>query len=123
MTLKTRTADRALPPAVAVDFDGTLCTNHWPRIGSPCREIIDELKAMRRDGWRVILWTCRSGDRLNEAVAWCADMGLYFDAVNANLPERIAYFGGDCRKISADEYWDDRAVVVKAEVSNDVSNV
>ena len=49
--------------------------------------------------------------------------GLYFDAVNANLPERIAYFGGDCRKISADEYWDDRAVVVKAEVSNGVSNV
>ena len=123
MTLKTRTADRALPPAVAVDFDGTLCTNHWPRIGSPCREIIDDLKAMRRDGWRGILWTCRPGDRRNHARALRPALGLYFDAVNANLPERIAYFGGDCRKISADEYWDDRAVVVKAEVSNDVSNV
>ena len=121
MTLKTRTTERTFPPAIAVDFDGTLCANRWPEIGSPNHEVIDELKGLRCDGWRVILWTCREGERLNEAVAWCADKGLYFDAVNANLPERMAYFGGDCRKISADEYWDDRAVVVKAEVGNGVS--
>lgn len=121
MTLKTRTTERSLPPAVAVDFDGTLCANCWPDIGRPCHEVIEDLKTMRGEGWRVILWTCRTGDRLNEAVAWCADKGLYFDAVNANLPERIAFYGMDCRKISADEYWDDRAVVVKAEASNDVS--
>ena len=121
MTLKTRTAERTLPPAIAVDFDGTLCTNRWPEIGKPYWGVIDELKALREDGWRIILWTCRSGDLLKAAVAWCADKELYFDAVNANLPERVAHFGEDCRKISADEYWDDRAVVVRAEVSNDLS--
>lgn len=121
MTLKTRTTERAFPPAIAVDFDGTLCANRWPEIGSPCHDVIDELKGLRCDGWRVILWTCRTGELLDKAVMWCADKGLYFDAVNENLPERIAYFGGDCRKISADEYWDDRAVVAKAEVSNDLS--
>lgn len=121
MTLKTKTTGCTLPPTVAVDFDGTLYTNRWPAIGTPDYGIINELKAMRLDGWRVILWTCRTGELLDKAVMWCADKGLYFDAVNENLPERIAYFGGDCRKISADEYWDDRAVVAKAEVSNDLS--
>lgn len=27
---------------------------------------------------------------------------------NENLPERIAQYGGDCRKISADYYFDDK---------------
>ena len=31
------------------------------------------------------------------------------DAVNENLPERIEFFGGDCRKVGADVYIDDRA--------------
>ena len=33
--------------------------------------------------------------------------------VNENLQERNEMFGANSRKISADEYWDDRAVVVK----------
>ena len=40
---------------------------------------------------------------------WCAGFGLYFDAVNQNVPERMAYYGSDSRKISADAYIDDRA--------------
>ena len=40
--------------------------------------------------------------------------GLRFDAVNENLPENIEFFGNDCRKVWANEYWDDRAVPVSA---------
>lgn len=54
------------------------------------------------------MWTCRADERLEEAVRWCYDQGLIFDAVNENLPERIAMFGTDPRKIGADEYIDDR---------------
>ena len=60
----------------------------------------------------LILWTCRVGERLEEAVAACAEWGLVFDAVNDNLPERIATYGANPRKVNADEYWDDRAVVM-----------
>ena len=35
--------------------------------------------------------------------------GLEFDAVNENLPEINELFGGDCRKIYADVYLDDKS--------------
>ena len=43
---------------------------------------------------------------------WCAERGLVFDAVNENLPSIIRKFGGDCRKIYADAYLDDKAMTV-----------
>ena len=47
---------------------------------------------------------------LQEAVKACESWGLSFDAINENLSERVSFFGTNSRKISADEYWDDRAV-------------
>lgn len=97
--------------AIAIDFDGCLCEWAWPEIGAPHMEIINAAIAEQDNGAALILWTCRVGKRLAEAVAWCADFGLTFDAVNANLPERIAAYQNDCRKVNADEYWDDKAVI------------
>lgn len=93
----------------AVDFDGTLCKNRWPEIGKGNGRLIRWLIGRRKAGDKVILWTCRCGDMLEAAVRWCRDRGLEFDAVNANLPERIEQYGNDCRKVSADVYLDDRA--------------
>jgi hypothetical protein len=100
-----------LAQVVAVDFDGTLCTNKWPEIGPANRRLIEMLKRRKRErGVRLILWTCRTGEQLEAAIRWCAEHGLTFDAVNENLPERVAQYGGDCRKVSADLYIDDRAL-------------
>lgn len=93
----------------AVDFDGTLCRNAWPDIGEPNMELIEQLKMARQSGVAVILWTCREGEAQARAVLWCAGFGLFFDAVNRNVPERMAQYGADCRKVSADVYIDDRA--------------
>ena len=93
----------------AVDFDGTLCRNAWPDIGEANKELIDQLILARQEGVAVILWSCREGEALARAVLWCAGFGLYFDAVNRNVPERMAMYGGDSRKVSADVYIDDRA--------------
>ena len=97
---------------IAVDFDGTLCRNAYPRIGEPRVTMINFLKNAQRkngpDACKIILWTCRTGDLLAEAVEWCETMGLKFDAVNENLPEIVEEFGGDSRKIYADVYIDDR---------------
>lgn len=99
---------------IAVDFDGCLCTNAWPEIGEPNMALIKRLIAARNDGDKLILWTCREGEALSRAEHWCAGYGLFFDAVNANLPEMNALYGNDCRKIGADIYIDDRAENVTA---------
>lgn len=97
---------------IAVDFDGCLCESKWPGIGDPNTLVIDRLKEAQREGAALILWTCRTGELLDNAVSWCAEHGLFFEAINDNLPETIAHFGDSPRKVSATEYWDDRAVIV-----------
>ena len=103
-----------LRKAIAIDFDGCLCEQAWPEIGAPNMDVINAAIREQENGAALILWTCRVGKRLKEAVKFCANLGLTFDAVNANLPERIAAYGYDCRKVNADEYWDDNAVVMGA---------
>ena len=95
---------------IAVDFDGTLCEAEWPRIGAPKQGVINCCKEVKGYGAKLILWTNRTGQQLDEAVEWCAQHGLHFDAVNENLPEIIKAYGGDTRKIVADWYIDDKAV-------------
>lgn len=94
---------------IAVDFDGTLCSDCYPGIGIPNLPLIYLLIRLRRQEKRVILWTCRCGVQLEEAVAWCREYGLEFDAVNANVEETLMRYGTESRKISADVYIDDRA--------------
>lgn len=96
--------------AIAVDFDGCLCENAWPEVGAPHQNVIDAAKREKENGSALILWTCRVGEKLDDAVRFCAEHGLFFDAVNENLPERSDAFGSNSRKVYADEYWDDRAV-------------
>lgn len=95
---------------IAVDFDGTLCKQAWPEIGEENEILIEHLKEQQAAGARLILWTNREGDLLEEAVEWCKARGLTFDTVNANLPELIDLYKNDCRKINADIYIDDKAV-------------
>lgn len=95
----------------AVDFDGTLFTNKWPDIGEPNIRLIEYLKKQVAGGdVKLILWTCRVGEKLDAAVNACTEQGLHFDAINENLPEVIEEFGSDCRKIFAHEYIDDRSI-------------
>ena len=94
----------------AVDFDGTLCTNKYPQIGSPNTKVIEYLKDKQSNGDKLILWTCRSGDNLTAAVDWCKERGLVFDAVDKPLDESIKKYGSDPRKICADIYLDDKAM-------------
>ncbi len=96
---------------IAVDFDGTLCYSNWPELGEPNHPLIDFLKSQRALGNKLILWTCRAGKELENAVNWCHEQKLEFDAINDNLPEIIELYGNNSRKISCDYYIDDRAFV------------
>ena len=103
------------PKVIAVDFDGTLCEDAYPGIGEPREDVITYLKGRKMKGDKLILWTCRVDDKLDEAVDWCIDQGLIFDAVNDNLPELVAKYGGNPRKVFADIYLDDRSFKVELE--------
>lgn len=91
---------------IAVDFDGTLADTDATKIYSPNTKLINYLISHKEKGDKVILWTCREGSRLNQAVEWCKMQGLEFDAVNDNLPG-LKLFGMNPRKIAADVYIDD----------------
>ena len=101
---------------IAVDFDGTLCEFAFPGIGEQRRShkmLMSKLIQLRNEGHKLILWTNR-GDNdeypvLTEAVDWCKNRGLLFDAVNENLPNQKK-LSGYSPKIMADIYIDDRAL-------------
>ena len=92
----------------AIDFDGTLAITKYPVIIKPNKRIVRLVKQLKRNGNKIILWTCRSGENLNNAVKWCAEQGLVFDAVNENLPEEATKWNSDPRKIGADYFIDDK---------------
>lgn len=100
--------------AIAIDFDGCLCKNMWPDIGFPNFDAINAAIRAKQEGAALILWTCRDGEKLENAIQFCKNYGLEFDAVNDNLPERVVFNNANPRKVNADEYWDDLSVFVSA---------
>lgn len=98
----------------AVDFDGTLAETRFPEIIGPRKKTIAAVKLLKAQGHKIILWTSRVGEDLKNAVEWCKGQGIVFDSVNEPLPEQIARWGNDTRKIYADAYIDDRAITPEA---------
>lgn len=94
---------------IAIDFDGTLCKSAYPAIGKPCKRVIHKAKRAQKRGDILILWTCREGEMLDKALAWCEEQGLHFDYANENTQGQMMLYGNDCRKIGADIYVDDKA--------------
>ncbi|MGB2129521.1 MAG: BT0820 family HAD-type phosphatase [Flavicella sp.] len=94
---------------IAVDFDGTIVEDAYPKIGKPKLFAFDTIKKLQKNGHRIILWTVRSGKSLDKAVAFCKDKGVEFYAVNKNYPEEIVD-ANTPRKILADTFIDDRNV-------------
>ena len=53
------------PLVIAVDFDGVLCEDKYPKIGEPNDKMIEYCKTRKDMGDKLILWTCRKGIRLS----------------------------------------------------------
>ncbi|WP_100613385.1 BT0820 family HAD-type phosphatase [Confluentibacter citreus] len=94
---------------IAVDFDGTIVEDAYPKIGKPMLFAFETLQKLQKEGHRLILWTYRSGDKLDEAVAFCESHGIFFYAVNKSFPEE-EFDGSFSRKIHADLFIDDRNI-------------
>jgi len=107
-----------MPFILAVDYDGTLFNGSWPEGGSPKLDIVNKVKEFKKCGAEIVLWTCREGVSLEEALKRCKEeIDLEFDAVNLTAPSQVEYVKerlaeGEVfatRKIFANFYLDDRS--------------
>lgn len=94
---------------IAIDFDGTIVENRYPEIGHERPFAIDTLKMLQQDRHQLVLWTCREGQLLEDALQWCRERGVEFYAANRDYPEETTdnnpYFS---RKLKVDLFLDDR---------------
>jgi len=94
---------------IAIDFDGTIVEDAYPKIGTPKIFAFETMKRLQNDGHRLTLWTYRCGKKLDEAVAFCEENGISFYAVNKSYPEE-EFENKVSRKINADYFIDDRNI-------------
>lgn len=90
-----------------IDFDGTIVEEQFPAIGKPIKKTVSFIRELQAKGHKWILITMREGKYLDDAVEWLKAQGIAPDAVNDNLPERVAKWGNNPRKVYADIYIDD----------------
>lgn len=92
---------------IAVDFDGTIVEDAFPKIGKPKMFAFETLKKLQNKGHRLILWTYRHGTKLQDAIDFCEENGVSFYAINNSFPEE-KFANDTSRKINADIFIDDR---------------
>ena len=96
---------------IAVDFDGTIVEHAYPEIGREIPFATDTLRMLIEDRHQLILWSCREGELLQDAIDWCHERGVDFYAVNRDFPEedieRNQHFS---RKLKVDLFIDDRNI-------------
>lgn len=96
---------------IAVDFDGTIVTHKYPLIGEELPFATETLRLLIKEGHRLVLWTVREGQALDEAVEWCRQRGVEFYAVNRDYPEETPQNNNRyTRKLKVDVFIDDKNI-------------
>jgi hydroxymethylpyrimidine pyrophosphatase-like HAD family hydrolase len=95
------------PLILAVDFDGTIIKNekdYVPRTLMPnAKEVIEWA---HKKGCYIIIWTCRSGEMLQQMSEFLKSNKIVYDMINDNYPQ-VGFVTS--RKIFSDFYIDDRS--------------
>ena len=96
---------------IAVDFDGTIVEHKYPAIGKEIPFAFETLRKLQTEHHKLILWSVREGETLQQAVDWCHERGVDFWAVNRDYPEEEIHNNNHfSRKIKADYFIDDRGI-------------
>lgn len=93
---------------IAVDFDETITDNTpYPVTGVVRLDAKKYLKLLYEQGYTLILWTCRSGQYLCDAINVLKENNIYqyFSGINQDTVLRYT----PSRKIVADFYIDDKS--------------
>jgi hydroxymethylpyrimidine pyrophosphatase-like HAD family hydrolase len=106
--------DRTL--TIAVDFDGVIADyDGWNldgAIGAPRMDVIQALQSLRTEGWKIIVYSCRSAAEIEP---YLATHSVPFDEINKNSSVSA---GGE--KPVANVYWDDRACRYSGDARADI---
>ena len=73
---------------IAVDFDGTIVTHEYPKIGEELPFATETLKMLIKEHHKLILWTVREGALLDEAVNCAASVALSFTPSTKTIPKK-----------------------------------
>lgn len=92
---------------IAVDFDGTCVKHRYPMVGEDVDGAVSVLKELVRKGHKIILYTMRRGDTLDDAISWFIDNDIELWGINRN-PEQYGWFSSP--KVFANLYIDDAAL-------------
>lgn len=103
---------------IAIDFDGTVVTHEYPRIGEDIGAI-PVLKKLVNCGHKLILLTMRSGKTLEEAVEWFNENNIKLWGINYN-PTQHRWTNSN--KVYANLYIDDQALGVPKKLDITISN-
>lgn len=97
-----------MKPIVAIDFDGTIVTHEYPRLGADIGAM-QWLKMAQERGARLLLLTMRHGQPLDEALEYCRRRDVEFWSVNHN-PEQSKW--SESPKVYAHLYIDDSGLAM-----------
>lgn len=107
------------PKTYAIDWDGTVVQDkQFPNIGEPKPNAINVMKRMLAEGGRIIIWTCRGGERQEQGIrAKLNEHGVYDFIVNDHFEDEKEYWTGQMSpKVFADVYIDDRGIHTMGEI-------
>lgn len=90
-----------------MDFDGTCVMHEYPEIGADVPHAVNVLKRLNGNEVKIILWTIRSGEYLQDAVNWFTAREIELWSVNENPQQK---FWSQSPKVYAPLYIDDAAL-------------
>ena len=118
------------PLTIAVDFDGTICEYAFPECGPPRAEVIEALRMLHEQGWKIIVHSSRVNSQWPEpgrtekcevmvqyllAHAVCFDeiWGMAFERISTTEGTQGCMWGFEPHQVGkpvAHVYLDDRAI-------------
>ena len=92
---------------IAVDFDGTIVTHEYPKIGQLVPYAKDVLLKIQDYDYKIILYTMRSNKELSDAVQFIENLGIRLYGINQNPTQKE---WTTSPKVYANYYIDDAAI-------------
>ena len=102
---------------IAIDFDGTLVTHEYPRVGKTLPYAKEVVNMLAENGHDCFLWTMRDKNTLDDAIKYCKDNNIKICAYNASTDQF-----SDSPKQYATLYIDDAALGCPLILNHDISN-
>jgi hypothetical protein len=113
----SRESERRL--VIAVDFDGVIANyDGWTEtstLGAPRGDVIEALKVLRSEGWKIVVYSCRGADEIGP---YLKQNAIPFDEIN---PSPLTPTKGT--KPRATVYWDDRALRYSGDALQDLEKI